>query len=383
MDELTKVSHWAISLQQAQQMSSGNDGDTEYQMGSHLGVAAHLGVSTAMTALQMRIDALGSASNLEPLRLMRRKGNLLAASHVVIDQRHMPQVSGSIAQNRTAIGGIGQIVEINHLGTDCSHQRYHYLTIVHRRRDEDRLDRNVAIGCIDVQFIAAPTTVFEALTIAFGSRVAGRGQFRDHPGQSDCPCCRRRRESGLGGRTSPRRGRPRRRGILTTGGALAAGFSLTSIAVLSHHATWAHQLIPQMRLEQGVMTALSQSDFGELGKCPRKAMLARNPMALRETTQTPQQLICPKTVDQRLRQRQVQRRLVHDGTGQHHPIIGRAGCLAQSVRSPSSPVPSPHASTAASVPHLSLSRMKIILPAYETQNCVSRFLRVVSIVSFK
>ena len=41
MDEPVKVSHWAISLQQAEQLSGSDKGDTEHQMGSDLGVSDH------------------------------------------------------------------------------------------------------------------------------------------------------------------------------------------------------------------------------------------------------------------------------------------------------------------------------------------------------
>ncbi len=153
------LGHWAISLQQAEQLSGSDDGDTEHQMGTDLGVTAHPDVSTTVAVLQARIDALGPASDLEPLGPMRRKRNLFPASRVVVNQRHVSQRPRRGAQHRTAIGRIGQIVEIG----------------------QDRLDRNVAIDCVDVQFVAMPI-VLKPLAISFSSCVAGRGQFAQSSG---------------------------------------------------------------------------------------------------------------------------------------------------------------------------------------------------------
>lgn len=100
-------------------------------MGVHLGGATHPHMAPTVVILQQAVDTLRLAARLVAIGFVRRKFDLLSPSGVVVDQRHMPLLAGHITDDPTAIGGVGQVIEVGDPRTGQAHQWDRRLAVMH------------------------------------------------------------------------------------------------------------------------------------------------------------------------------------------------------------------------------------------------------------
>ena len=160
-------------MEHPENLFRGDDQHAKHQMGIDLVMAANPDMASAVIVLQLAVDPFGLTTGLIAFGFMRRKGNLLAAPGIVVNQRNVIQTSGFVTDNRTAIGRIGQVVELGDLLRTHVHQRQSHLTVVQRRRGQNRTDWDVAIRRVDVEFVADPGLP-ETLAVFLAAEVAGR-----------------------------------------------------------------------------------------------------------------------------------------------------------------------------------------------------------------
>ena len=280
--------------------------------------------------LEAGIDPLDLGTGLEAFGFMRGEVDLLPATRVVIDQRHVVQIAAVLAQERAAIRGIHHIVEVDHARSGQRGQRDGHLRIVNTGAGDHGADGNLAVGDIQTQLVADPGGL-EALAVGLAADVAGARQVGQHRAHAHAlhlalDAGQYRRANLALARTPSLARRWRDDGRLGGDGFLAC-LNLGGVA-----RDVADQLIAQLGLDQGRMRFADQALFGQLGKGTRKQPCAGQLAPPIKTAQSTQASIHVQALDQGDRGRQAQHRLGHERTGQRRPFACRASHPAATGR---------------------------------------------------
>ena len=179
LNALARQGDRGVSLSQSHQRVCGQCQNTEHQVSHRFGVPLDHEVVSAELILESRIAALGGGTLVVSDCFGRGELDLLATPRVMIDQGDMAQASAMVTQPGAAIGGIHQVVEVDHaLGTD-QRQGDGGTTVVHRGARKQCGDGHATVSRVEVQLVAVPTDL-AALGIALRAAVARRGDVLEH-----------------------------------------------------------------------------------------------------------------------------------------------------------------------------------------------------------
>src|SRR5471032_785088 len=124
----------AGSTSQTHQLVGAKREQPEHQMTKDLGMSFDHDVAATKFILEAGVGALGGTALTVTHRVSRFEVLLVAATRVVIDQRHMPHFPAVGVQLLAAVGGIHQVVQVGDALPSDVRQRHGGATVMHRSR---------------------------------------------------------------------------------------------------------------------------------------------------------------------------------------------------------------------------------------------------------
>jgi len=119
----------------------------------------------------MGVHPLGGAALVIAQRFGRRERDLLAPARIAVDEGHVAQTRGHLADFLGVVGGVGQVVETDDPFGAHLRERDGHLAVVQTGGREDETHGNVAVDDIQMRLVAAPVFPL-ALAVLLAAPVA-------------------------------------------------------------------------------------------------------------------------------------------------------------------------------------------------------------------
>ena len=161
----------------------GDHQQAEGQVRGHLDRAAHPDVPSAVLVVQVAVDPLDGRALVVAPRLCRGEFDLFSPARIVVNDGHVPQPCGHLADLFGVVSGVGQVIEVGDASGGHLRQGDGSLAVMQAGGAEDETDGDVAVDHVQMGLVTAPA--FDLVMAVFlAAPVANLGQTGQIPLQT-------------------------------------------------------------------------------------------------------------------------------------------------------------------------------------------------------